>query len=478
MPKPSKRCIAMHLYSTASATFDVSGVAVEITSKDPRKDKDQGGRIYLTWQPVKVTARLVNGAGKVSVIIRNAGVAGGGKVMFGTHRDDTDWKEEVEQSLDGTPFEFWIAAKTESIDDGDAVIEAVAGGSVLASIPMMVRIRKNAQNLQPRERDRFVRAMAILNLAGAIAFTQQQRKDFLKKLGVSDLTGISNFTSFRDTHVSETDREMHGDAGFLPWHRAFLIDLERELQVIDPSVAIPYWPFDAAAPDLFTLDFIGIATSSGSTVKFSPENPLQYWRTDVGNDAILRDPLWDTSKAAPAGVLDQADTLKIGPTFGTFRPMEWNPHGAAHVSFIGYLDDPSTAPKDPLFFLLHANVDRLWANWQRLNSRTNPADVDTFGLGRLDPASSVEPSIDAGRAGHNRTDQMWPWNVSDPRPRPQFIPPPSRSPRGTLARSPITTAPGDSPTVGDLIDYQAITSGSVSLGFDYDDLRFPTGPQK
>jgi hypothetical protein len=34
------------------------------------------------------------------------------------------------------------------------------------------------------------------------------------------------------------------------------------------------------------------------------------------------------------------------------------------VRFGGSIRDPTTAAKDPLFFLLHCNVDRLWAKWQ------------------------------------------------------------------------------------------------------------------
>ena len=50
--------------------------------------------------------------------------------------------------------------------------------------------------------------------------------------------------------------------------------------------------------------------------------------------------------------------------------MEFNPHGSAHTSFIlGFINDVGTAARDPLFFMLHANVDRLWAKWQWIHKR-------------------------------------------------------------------------------------------------------------
>jgi len=46
------------------------------------------------------------------------------------------------------------------------------------------------------------------------------------------------------------------------------------------------------------------------------------------------------------------------------------------------------------------------------------------------------------------------------------------APGGTLAPSPLTSAPGLSPTVGALIDYQGILTPPSRLGFDYDDVPF------
>ena len=71
-------------------------------------------------------------------------------------------------------------------------------------------------------------------------------------------------------HTSVSSPQAHGAAGFLPWHRAYLLDLERELQAIDPSVALPYWRFDQPAPNLFTRDFLGVSDALG-TVQFSAD---------------------------------------------------------------------------------------------------------------------------------------------------------------------------------------------------------------
>ena len=67
---------------------------------------------------------------------------------------------------------------------------------------------------------------------------------------------------------------------------------------------------------------------------------------------------------APSTSLSENETIGLGDAFVDFEEMEGNPHGSAHVSFGGSISSIPTAAKDPLFFMLHANVDRLWAKWQ------------------------------------------------------------------------------------------------------------------
>ncbi len=99
-----------------------------------------------------------------------------------------------------------------SLDDGDAVLEAVVDGEVVAQLPFMVRVRKDAESLTDRERDRFVSAMAVA----------QQPGPGRRSVG------------FHAMHAADTNDEAHGLDAFLPWHRAYLLDLERELQLDRP----------------------------------------------------------------------------------------------------------------------------------------------------------------------------------------------------------------------------------------------------
>jgi tyrosinase len=166
----------------------------------------------------------------------------------------------------------------------------------------------------------------------------------------------------------------------------------------------------------------------------------------------------------PPGLKTETAVIKKGSKiFSTFGVpfigqrnggIEYNPHGGAHTSYgAGYIIDPATAPRDPLFFFLHGNVDRLWAKWQWFYKRNLDTDPDTFYNG---------PPVDAG---HNLGDTMWPWNGVTTGTRP------STAPGGPLPASAITTAPGPIPTVRSMIDYQGV-NGGAHLGFDYDDVPF------
>jgi tyrosinase len=81
-------------------------------------------------------------------------------------------------------------------------------------------------------------------------------------LAVLNGGGKGKFSALRDVHRDNTSDEAHTYPAFPHWHRSYLLDLERELQQIDPTVALPYWKFDEPAPNVFRLKFMGVADLS------------------------------------------------------------------------------------------------------------------------------------------------------------------------------------------------------------------------
>src|SRR5262249_39309030 len=134
-------------------------------------------------------------------------------------------QEEISVDLpaDGSWKSFYVMGKAASTADKDVALMAVGSdGSELVRYPLMVRVRKNAETLTDGERDRFLEALV------KAASMDGQFNKYWRIHG--------------DAHYLAHER------AFMPWHRVFLINLERELQAQDPSVALPYWEFDKPAP--------------------------------------------------------------------------------------------------------------------------------------------------------------------------------------------------------------------------------------
>jgi tyrosinase len=408
-------------------------VQVEIQINNSSSDSAR----FVTWSaaPCRVRMTDASGATAPATMVDLTCTAGSGGEVRLSNASSGPFANSLTLPvpMSGASVTFFVKGtfgKPSSALD-DVTVEAKSAGTTVGSVNLTVRIRKDANTLTPAERDRFLAAMGTINNRGA-----------------------GRFVDFRDMHDGRADREMHGNPGFLAWHRAYLLDLERDLQAIDPSVTIPYWRFDKPAPNVFTADFMGDADPLGA-VQFTPGHALEFWTTD-GMLGIDRNPGFNTATAA-AFVRSETATIGLGTTFAKFRAMEGDPHGFAHTSFNGFIDNPSTAPKDPLFFLLHCNVDRLWAKWQQKNGLFDSSKAAAFFVG---PGGS-------NRIGHNLGDTMWPWNGVTTAPRPSTTPP-----GGGIALSPFLNDPwvGPAPAVQNVFDFRGTVAASNQLGFDYDDV--------
>jgi len=213
---------------------------------------------YVTWGPTFCQARVQGANGQdVRVVLTNdpeADLPDGGDVLFAAWRDPwparttaTEPTLALTLPADGSWVPFVVAGKVgkPSTNDKDAIIEAHLAGEVgeitdaiLGKQALMVRVRKNANGLTPAERDRFLNALRTLHFVD------------------------NHYAVYQEIH-SIASREAHGGPAFPPWHRAAVLQLERALQAVDSSVAMPYWKFDAPAPNLFQEDFMGANQGGG-----------------------------------------------------------------------------------------------------------------------------------------------------------------------------------------------------------------------
>jgi tyrosinase len=124
---------------------------------------------------------------------------------------------------------------------------------------------------------------------------------------------------------------------FMAWHRQFLESFERRLQQVHPEVAVPYW------------DWIKNPTVPAA---LSGRALLTSWSVTRGRfDATLM-PIRPVITA-----------IMRRTSFGGFQSDLEGVHGGVHNA-VGGTMRTARSPADPLFWLHHAQVDRLWAQWQ------------------------------------------------------------------------------------------------------------------
>lgn len=220
----------------------------------------------------------------------------------------------------------------------------------------------------------------------------------------------------------------HGNWWFLPWHRGYLGWFEQTCRQLsgDPTFALPYWDWTAewiknhngqflTVPPAFSdansvlnpanpayiagftafktqFDPVVTAYYAGLSVAQTAElrirglgTPNDFWNAASGiffPPSEARQPNFDapTLKAvSPETVLDALaptaflDSTTVG--FGSYKAMahsqsvgsdtlEGQPHNLIHNAVGGFMSD-MFSPVDPIFFMHHSNLDRLWDVWTR-----------------------------------------------------------------------------------------------------------------
>jgi Common central domain of tyrosinase/Polyphenol oxidase middle domain len=181
----------------------------------------------------------------------------------------------------------------------------------------------------------------------------------------------------------------HGTFFFLSWHRMYLYYFDRILRAAagpgHPDFALPYWNYGVPAQRPLPEAFRNPATA---------DNPLFTSRRRASRNAGVPLPASATDDTQAMATINFASSQGSGRSFGgqtvdgpvhqtgPHGQLESQPHDAIHVSIggqSGWMTDPDTAARDPIFWLHHCNIDRLWEHWKALGGgRGNPTTDDTW----------------------------------------------------------------------------------------------------
>ncbi|MDK2741382.1 MAG: tyrosinase family protein [Nitrospira sp.] len=197
----------------------------------------------------------------------------------------------------------------------------------------------------------------------------------------------------------------HRGPVFFPWHRFMLIQLELNLQRVlnDATFGLPYWDWatdgqrTAAQQRRSRVWRASAMGGTGTPVRTGPfrfrsGNPTSFRvRIEADENGQLAQSNRGLSRALGSFIQtlpDKTDTegvLALTPydtpnwdtTSAGFRNRSegWAPpdapalHNRVHV-WVGGDMLPSTSPNDPVFYMNHCNIDRLWEAWLTEHGRT------------------------------------------------------------------------------------------------------------
>ncbi|KAJ2517549.1 hypothetical protein H4217_003894 [Coemansia sp. RSA 1939] len=202
---------------------------------------------------------------------------------------------------------------------------------------------------------------------------------------------MDGFGSMHD-HISH---QVHGNDQFFAWHRRFLRHFEVLMQEIDPDVVLPYWNWATywqnplADPVLGASYFGGNGRAGDSCVV---DGAMARWgRNYPTRSCLTRKYRYGTSTGSFWPMRAVRDVMNTSKSHAQFRSrIENGAHGIVHLGLGGDFET-MWAPVDVLFFLHHATIDKVWAEWQSRDQQRFH-EVDGFDSARQPvTAKSIMP---------------------------------------------------------------------------------------
>ncbi|QRW09348.1 tyrosinase [Ceratobasidium sp. AG-Ba] len=302
-------------------------------------------------------------------------------------------------------------------------VAAPTSRSECSSPPM----RREWRHLSSTEQAAFITAVKLLSNSTLHPHSPNLNATNFTPGIVSINPSSSRYDDFVYAHM-DTNIKDHFTGLFLPWHRWYLYAFEKALrEECGYTGYLPYWNWsldtnNVAASPIFNSDpatglgtfgvpadnytvhdgAFATVTRAYPTPHYVERNMTLYpFKNKVFPFAFENPDMKATDAFTPTQVHNITHSFP-GNFVGFAAYMDgWRAqgmHNAAHLQFMpGDMSNPSYSPNDIIFFLHHANLDRIWAKWQNQSA----ANAAAYGGGSVQDLSDYdnhpvgkEPNLD------------------------------------------------------------------------------------
>jgi hypothetical protein len=288
--------------------------------------------------------------GANDLIGKSAELIGSGKV---------DSVQAETTGADGTTAKVTLASNNTidvpvtASDDFDELFRIATRFKTDSPLPGM-RLRKSHRFFSGAEWTKFKDGILKMAAEPSQAGNASRYEDFVNiHVQAMDMANTKNWLAHKTALIIQHGRsESNTPTNFLAWHRIYLKIFEDELIALG-GTPIPYWDWynDRVIPaemvDANMESKLGYSRNINSGAIPSTSITLaQSWKSWIDN------PIWDVFQ-------DQLEMIH---------------HDPIHAHIGGNMGTASS-PTDPIFWLHHAFVDKIWADYQRMTSnQVNPAN--------------------------------------------------------------------------------------------------------
>ena len=191
----------------------------------------------------------------------------------------------------------------------------------------------------------------------------------------------------------------HGGPSFGPWHRLMLLVFEAQCRRVleNDGFRVPFWDWGEDADDTGNSPIWdpGIMGGFGNPVRDGPFTLGRGWTVNIVDGPVFA-PQPRGLRRSPNTFEQLEDNASIRsrirnePTYARFtwdsrvssfvNSLEGPLHNTVH-RWVGGDMRTAMSPNDPVFFLHHANIDRIWFAWQKRWGHDRYAPGDNVGRG-------------------------------------------------------------------------------------------------